>query len=214
MATTALIVEIIVIGAFALVWVLLFIIKFSGLDLSLISDWLILYKDWATAVVLASVVISYQLGWSVNQLSYFFARKTFNKTIRSRVFKEEYKNFNSIKATVYMQGSPFTVEKIKERLSVVRLTRSAFLNFLLISIALFTLEKWQVGIVTLVITIVLFIQANDMYSLYCNQIFDAYKVINLNQEKPNQIQVKNTGLKPLSKSRRTKRAVDGGDSPR
>jgi hypothetical protein len=191
MATTALIVEIIVIGAFALVWVALFIIRFLGLDVSLISDWLVLYKDWSTGIVLASVVISYQLGWSVNQLSYFFARKTFNKTIKSRVFKDEYKNFDSIKATVYMQGSPF-VEKVKERLSVVRLTRSAFMNFLLISIGLFTLKQWQIGFVTLAVTIVLFIQANDMYFLYCNQIFNAYKVINPDKEKQHQIQSKKT----------------------
>ena len=210
MATTALIVEIIVIGDFALVWVSLFIIKFLGLDISLISDWLILYKDWSTAIVLAFVVISYQLGWSVNQLSYFVARKTFNKTIKSRLFKEEHKSFDLIKATVFMQGSPFTIEKIKERLSVVRLTRSAFLNFSLISIGLFTIEKWQVGIVTLGITIVLFIQANDMYTLYCQQIFNAYKVINLKQESPNQSQEKHTDVKPLSKSRRTQRAADGG----
>jgi hypothetical protein len=216
MATTALIVEIIVIGAFALVWVSLFIIRFLGLDVSLISDWLIFHKDWSTGFVLASVVISYQLGWSVNQLSYFLARTTFNKTIRSRVFKDQYNNFDSIKATVYMQGSPFTVEKVKERLSVVRLTRSAFLNFLLISMGLFMLEKWQAGIVTLGITIILFIQAKDMYSLYCNQIFNAYKVIKLNEEKPNQVQGKNTSLKPLpvSKSRRTKREVEGSDSAR
>ncbi len=190
MATTSLIVEIIVIGVFALVWVALFIIKFFGLDVSLISDWLVLYKDWSTGVVLMSVAISYQLGWSVNQISYFFARKTFNKTIKLRVFKDEYKNFEAIKATVYMQGSSFVVEKIKERLSVVRLTRSAFMNFLLISIGLFALEKWQMGFVTLAVTIVLYIQANDMYSLYCNQIFNAYKVINPNKEKQHQIQSK------------------------
>ena len=190
MATTALIVEIIVIGAFALVWVALFIIKFSGLDVSLIPGWLVLYKDWSTGIVLASIVISYQLGWSVNQLSYFFARETFNKIIKARVFKDEFKNFDSIKAIVYMQGSPFVVEKVKERLSVVRLTRSAFINFLLISIGLFALEKWQMGFVTSAITIVLFIQANDMYSLYCNQIFNAYRVINPSKEKQHQIQSK------------------------
>jgi len=178
MATTALIVEIIVIGAFALIWVALFVIKFVGLDVSLISDWLVLYKDWSAGIVLASVVISYQLGWSVNQISYFFARKTFNKAIKLRVFKDDYKNFESIKATVYMQGSPFAVEKLKERLSVVRLTRSAFMNFLFISIGLFSLNKWQMGFVTLAITIIFFIQANDIYLLYCNQIFNAYKAIN------------------------------------
>lgn len=190
MATTALIVEIIVIGAFALIWVVLFTIKFIGLDISLLSDWLVLYKDWSTGVVLAAVVISYQLGWSVNQISYFFARKTFNKAIKLKVFKDEYKNFESIKATVYMQGSSFAVEKLKERLSVVRLTRSAFMNFLFISIALFTLNNWQMGLAALFLTIILFVQANDIYSLYCNQIFNAFKVIKSSNEKKHQIQGK------------------------
>lgn len=195
MATTSLIVEIIVIGAFALVWVTLFIFKFFGLDVSLVSEWLVLYKDWSTVIALISIVVSYQLGWSVNQLSYFFARNTFNKTIKSRIFKDEYENFDSIKATVYMRGSPFAVEKVKERLSVVRLTRSAFMNFLLISIGLFTLEKWEAGFVTLGITIILFIQASDMYSLYCKQVFNSYKAINPNQEKQNQVQGKKVKAK-------------------
>ena len=212
MATTALIVEILVICSFALVWVSLFITKFFGLDASLVSAWLVLYKDWSTGIVLMSIAIAYQLGWSVNQLSYFFARKTFNKTIRVKVFKDEHKNFDSIKNKVLIQSSSFVVEKIHERLSVVRLTRSAFLNFLLISIGLFALEKWKVGLATLVISIILFAQANDIYSLYCNQIFNAYKVINLNLEKQNQGD--NENLKPVSKSHRTKRAADGGDSPR
>jgi hypothetical protein len=210
MATTALIVEILVIGAFALIWVALFVISIFGLDESLISDWVVLYKDWSTGIILMSIAVAYQLGWSVNQLSYFFARKTFNKTIRVKVFKDEHKNFDSIKNKVLMQGSSFVVEKIQERLSVVRLTRSAFLNFLLISIGLFALGKWQVGLATLGISIILFIQANDMYTLYCHQIFNAYKVINPNLEK----QGNNEDLKPVSKSRRTKRAADGGDSAR
>lgn len=201
MATTALIVEILVIGTFALVWVALFVIKIFGVDASLVSAWLVQYKDWSTGIILMSIAIAYQLGWSVNQLSYFFARNTFNKKIRMRVFKNKHENFDTIKNKVLMQGSSFVVEKILERLSVVRLTRSAFLNFLLISIALFTLGNWQLGLASLGISIILFVQANDIYSLYCKQIFNAYKVINSNSEK----QVDNENLKPASKSHRAKR---------
>jgi len=163
MATTSLIVEIIVIGVFALVWVILFVFRFSGLDLSLIPQWLVVYKDWSTAIALIAIVISYQLGWSVNQLSYFIARHTFNKPIRLKVLQDQYQNFDSIKNTVYVKGSLFAVEKVKERLSVVRLTRSAFINFLLITLGLFTLEKWTVGFVAAGITYILFVQAKDIY---------------------------------------------------
>lgn len=195
LATTSLIVEIIVIGAFALVWVILFVFKFSGLDLSLIPEWLVAYKDWSTLVAFMSLVISYQLGWSVNQFSYFFARNTYNKTIKAKVFKNQYQNFDSIKSTVYMKGSSFAVEKVKERLSVVRLTRSAFMNFLLISIGLLLLEKWAAGFVTMGITLILFAQATDMYTLYCQQIFNSYKVIKSNEEKQKKVQGKNVKVK-------------------
>ena len=81
------------------------------------------------------------------------------------------------KLTVFMKGSPFMLDKIRERLSVVRLTRSACVNFLLISIGLFALEKWYLGLVALGVTILLFLQANDIYTLYCRHIFNAHKVI-------------------------------------
>jgi len=197
MATTALIVEIVVIGAFALMWIGLFVFKFFGLDVTIVSSWFSQYKDWSTGVVLMSIAISYQLGWSVNQFSYFVARKTFNKTIKKKVFKNEYENYDSIKATVFVKGSQFILDNIRERLSVVRLTRSAFINFLLISIGFFVLGNWYVGLVVLGVTIILFIQANDIYTQYCNQIFNAYKVINQDNPKSEK------QIKDMSNKRKT-----------
>ncbi|MBP8056848.1 MAG: hypothetical protein KA314_13505 [Chloroflexi bacterium] len=208
MATTALIVEMIVIGTFGLGWVALFAFKFFGLEMSDVSGWLVQYKDWSTGIVLIAIVVAYQLGWMVNQLSYFLARNTFNKPIKSKVFKDEVKNYDSIKTMVYMQGSPLIVEKVKERLSVVRLTRSAFVNFLLISIGLFVLEKWQAGLVALGITVVFFILARDMYSLYCNQVFNAYKVISVKQGKQFEDQIKSENLKTTVNNRRAKRRAN------
>jgi hypothetical protein len=195
LATTSLIVEIIVIGVFALVWVMLFIFKFLGLDLSLIPEWLILYKDWSTVVALIMLIVSYQLGWLVNQLSYFIAGKTFNKPIKSFVFKDQYQNYDSIKTTVYMNGSSFAVEKVKERLSVVRLTRAAFINFLLISIALFWLNNKEMGYIAVGITIIMFVQALYIYYLYCQQIFNSYKVIKSNEEEQKKVQGKKVKTK-------------------
>jgi hypothetical protein len=82
MSTTALLVEIIVIGAFGLEWVAHFYFKALDLDVSMVSTWLTDYKDWSNGIVLLTLALSYQLGWSVNQLSYFLARNTFNKTIK------------------------------------------------------------------------------------------------------------------------------------
>jgi hypothetical protein len=195
MATTSHIVEIIVIGAFALVWVTLFIFRFSGLDISLVHQWLVAYKDWSNLATLIALIVSYQLGWSTNQLSYLLARNTFNKKIKSKVFQDQYPIFDSIKSTVYMEGSSFAVEKVKERLSVVRLTRSAFINFFLITFGLFTLGEWAAAIVTAAITYILFAQSKDMYNLYCQQIFNSYKVIESNKKKQKKESVKKTRTK-------------------
>ncbi len=177
MSTTTLVAEVVVIGAFALVWVALFVFRFFGLDSATVSSWFTQYKDWSTGITLIAIAISYQLGWSVNQLSYFIARKTFNKMIKSKIFKNEYQNYDSIKTTVFMKGSPFMLDKIRERLSVVRLTRSACLNLLLISVGFFTLGQWYLGLIALGITVLFYIQANDIYTLYCRHIFNAYETI-------------------------------------
>ena len=183
MATTALIVEMIIVGVFGLVWMGMLVFKLFNLDVSLIPDYLLLYKDWSTAVVLISIIVAYQLGWSLNQFSYFLGKRTFYNPVRLKVFKEDYKNFETIKATVLMQGSSYAIEKVKERLSAVRLTRSGAVNFFLISIGLFTYGQWLMGIIMAIVTIVFLLQAVDMYSTYCHQIFNSYKVINLEKKK-------------------------------
>jgi len=177
MSTTTLMAEVIVIGAFALIWVALFVFKLFGLDLATVSSWFSQYKDWSTAVTLIAVVVSYQLGWSINQLSYFIARKTFNKIIKSRIFKTQWQNYDAIKTAVFMRGSSFMLDKIRERLNVVRLTRSVCLNFLLISVGLFILGNWYLGLVTLGATVLFFIQACDIYAIYCRHILNAYAII-------------------------------------
>ncbi len=195
LATTSLIVEILVIGAFALVWVILFAFRAFCLDISAIQKWLIVYKDWSAVVALIGIVVSYQLGWAVNQLSYFLAGLTFNKPIKSYVFKDQYQNYDMIKTTVYMKGSPFVVEKVKERLSVVRLTRSAFINFFFISVALFCLNNREIGNIAVGITIIMFLGALFIYYLYCQQIFNSYKVIESNEDEQKKVRSKKTKTK-------------------
>jgi len=185
MATTALIVEILVVGVFGLIWVGLFVFKFFGLEVSTISNWLIQYKDWSTGAVLIFAAISYQLGWSINQFSYFVSRKKLNKSIRKKIFKENYDDYDLIKTTVFLKGTTPILDSIQERFSILRLTRSSSLNFLFISIGLFLLRQWGVGIVSLGISVVLLIQSNDIYAQYCSRILSTYKAIN--QENENKI---------------------------
>lgn len=104
MATTSLVVEMIVIGVFALIWIILFAFKCFGLDIPTTLTWLSHYKDWATGIVVISIAIAYQLGWSVNRLGYLIARNTFNRTIRKNVFKNEYENYELIRTTVLMKA--------------------------------------------------------------------------------------------------------------
>lgn len=178
MATTALIVEIVVVGSFSLVWVFLFVFKFFGLDVTRVLIWLSLYKEWSTGVILVLAIVSYHLGWLINQVSYFITSWVFTTIIKSRVFKKDSQNYETIKATVFMKSAPFMLDSIREQYSVIRLARSAFVNCLLICIGLFTLDMWYLGLVALGISIIFFFLAYDMYTRYCTRLHYAYQVIN------------------------------------
>ena len=177
MAMTSFIVEIIVVGVFALIWVTIFVVRLSGLDIAVILDWFIQYKDWSTTITIFIMAIAYQLGWLVNQLGYFLGKKTFDKNIEKEVFTNQNESFHYIKTMVLAESSSFVVENIKERLSVIRLIRSALINFFFISFALFFIGRWELGIAGLTIVFILFLQEQNVYRRYCNQILNAYKII-------------------------------------
>ncbi|MDJ0774186.1 MAG: hypothetical protein QNJ49_12310 [Mastigocoleus sp. MO_167.B18] len=177
MATTALIVEIIVVGIFSSIWLLLLVFKCYSLDPFSTLNWLSQYKDWSTFFLVIFLAVCYQLGWLINGLSYFISKRTFNKVIRDKILRCDAINYDLIRTTIFIKGSPFLLGKIREELSVVRLTRTATVNFLLISLMLFIYRSWILGTVVLLIFVFSFIQAYGAYKQYCGRIFSAYKVI-------------------------------------
>lgn len=189
MATTSLIAEIIVIGSFSLVWIMLFTFKFLGLDITALSDWFLTYKDWSTAILVALIVICYQLGWIINLVSSFIAGQTFGKRIMLRLFKGIAVNDNEmemIRATVQMKSSGYLQGRMREDLSVLRLSRSALINFFLIGVGFIMIGNLTGAFISLGIALISFLHAWYIYKRYYSRMLHAYQIIkedNLDMEK-------------------------------
>lgn len=177
MSTTALIVEILVIGCFSLIWIIINLLNIYNVTLQEFGQILIKYKDWSTALILFTIAVCYLLGWVMNLFSYFLMKKSLHKYIISKILKKDTPNYDKIKFRVFHEGSANVYNKIKEELSVVRLIRSASINFLLISISIFLYGKWDLGTVILLVSLICFLEYLLIYNRYVSRIYISYKII-------------------------------------
>lgn len=134
MATTAVIVEILVAGFFASLWIAL------ALAIPLFPDRppslpLTEYGRWAGIVLFAYTAVCYQLGWVVNWFSYYLLKERTISSIRARAFSEEALDddeYERRRTLVHQHGSDSLLGELRVELSVVRIARSGVLNYSLL----------------------------------------------------------------------------------
>lgn len=103
MATTAAIVEILVAGFLALIWLAMLIVSQANpVQVVKINGLFERYKDYNAVVLLGVLALSYQLGWIVNACTYWLG-KVYMVPLRRRVFGDSAKReiYDRIKAEVY-----------------------------------------------------------------------------------------------------------------
>jgi len=189
LATTAIIAEMVVIGFFGLTWIVLSLYYwcedtdkvFFGLLLKKPNDGSVLetIKNSSTMLTIYTVVLTYQIGWLINSIAYFFQNIFIEENLFKFIFSEDssfllasdkkivdkekielqqetgllgfFKNkikrksvssliYEKVRARVYNSCSQFSRDDLAIDRSVVRLSRSAFLNFVLIAFFLYKLK--------------------------------------------------------------------------
>ena len=178
MNTTSLIAEILVAGFFCLLWVILFSIAIYDIKFDEIKYLLDLLKDWSTTVLLISIAISYQLGWVILYVSNIVSHKIIMSTIRSNVFKEDEKNYNYIKNTVLAnEKSSLLIKNLDKDRSLIRLTRTGFINFLFIGIALAILKLWFASFICIIISLINIFELRVVYYSFYEKILHSYNLL-------------------------------------
>jgi hypothetical protein len=137
MSTTLVFVEMLIIGFFTAIWLVLFLWHLSEytFQMEAVKDWISKTEDWVTPILLIAGAFFYLLGLLMNSLSHSFmgiflpTEKT-DKAIHSR------ETFALEVTTVYQKGSADLIRYLESSLTFLRLARAGFINFLLIAIML------------------------------------------------------------------------------
>jgi hypothetical protein len=139
MSTTGLIVEMIVIGVFTLAWLLPLLSRLQPKLWDILSAALsgpgAIDGGVLTVIVLA---ITYQLGWLVDSVSRLIFFKLYDERQRRELFDASYER---IRNSVFLGAPSEYVGELLAIRGVVRLSRSAVLNFLCLGAVLLVGSK-------------------------------------------------------------------------
>jgi hypothetical protein len=175
MATTSIIVEILIVGFFVCIWIFLFCLRASLVDLESVKD--LSSKIDPTAAVLVVAIVSYQLGIIMNTFSYHLTKRFTKQKYREEIAPGT--DYHMVWATVKQKGSEEMVRTLSLYLSFVRLTRAGIISFPLIAIGMFSFggRIALAGFIPLLVSIGCFIAWREAYRVYYQRMGFAYQVI-------------------------------------
>jgi hypothetical protein len=136
MSTTVAIIEIVIIGLFGLVWLLLLAMRLTGVDQSAVTTWARDWKEWSSAVTLIGVMVIYQIGWLINGLCRALTLP-FTKRQVNQIYSGS-EHYEEARAVVNQRGPAKVLEDLALEQSVIRLARGGAVNFSLIALLLIT----------------------------------------------------------------------------
>lgn len=128
MATTALIVEVLVIGGMASIWIagaLLFVVPIHSVRSIALE-----VRDFMPLLVVPTLALTYTAGWLVNFCSERALKWLLQKRVRDREFGNNPAQYQVTRVIVLQQASADHIHELLLDRHVVRVARGAILNFL------------------------------------------------------------------------------------
>lgn len=185
MSTTAVIVEILIIGIFTAIWVFFLCLRLSLFDLQSFKDFASSSGNWATPLTFIAGAVFYYLGLIMNILGFRITKKYSEKLFEGQNVTG--KDYDYVRLTVYHKGSEELVSDLKFYLTIVRLARAGIINFLLIAIVMFSFGGIIAiaGILSLLFSVSCLYLWRTMSDTYYSRIRVAYKIITENNAQSN-----------------------------
>ncbi|MDQ1639007.1 MAG: hypothetical protein QOF62_2346 [Pyrinomonadaceae bacterium] len=135
MATTSIIVELLIIGFFTIVWISLWSVRLAIIDLESLKGLIDIAKS--TPGLMFITALSYQLGVVMNGISYRVTRRIAQSKYRDQI--DPPFTYEDIIMKVRQNASEEVNRALTMHLSVVRLTRAGMVNFSMIAVPMFLL---------------------------------------------------------------------------
>jgi len=178
MATTALFVEILVIGATAEIWMTLLLMLFLNTsEINSIIGVLTTNNGMIALSATLFIAVTYNIGWVINFVAERLIKPYFQKSIRDEIFDGSSQSYSMAKYHILLNASQDLINEIVFDRHIIRIARANVLNFLLIAITVaFNFNKYAkavtvyIIIVSLVIAVLSFFQWKTRYRAHYEKI--------------------------------------------
>lgn len=111
MATTSLVVEMVIIGCFSTLWLLLAAVRVHLLEVVPLCDPASV-QSWVTPMLFVATAIMYQVGWVINAVADALTAKALGRRVRDRLFSAANLKYETARALVYHKASPALIGDI------------------------------------------------------------------------------------------------------
>lgn len=175
MATTSIIVELLIVGFFTSVWMFLLCLRLSLFDLDSARQFASAVEP--TPALLVATAVFYQVGLLMNSISHRITRNFAQLKFRNEIIPDT--DYEIVRATVYQKGSDETVKGLGLYLTFVRLSRAGIINFLLIALSMFLFggKVALAGVIPLIISGVSLFVWRGVFRQYYRRMGFAYQII-------------------------------------
>ena len=190
MSTTVAVIEILVVGLFGSVWLLLAAGRLGGVDWGSVEAWMKEYDGWSAAITIAGALATYQIGWLINGVSRALMRP-FAERVQRKLHDAKGLDYETVRATVYHKGSDRLIQDLVLEQSVIRLARGGIINFALLAALLIGYGGGaaSVAIVPLALVVGCALQWHQRNRRYYERIIAEYDVVVANHTiaRPNDV---------------------------
>ena len=188
MATTALYVEILVIGALAELWIIVIVSAFiNTLTLRDLAGVATAISALSTLFLLPAWALTYALGWIIKFASERLFKPFFQKRIRDRRFPAK-GSYQKAKVLVLHSGSADLVHDVLFDRHIIRIARANVFNFALISVGLLlhlsssnSRIVFMFAILFMLMAVVSFAQWRSRYESHYQRICDIAAILAADQ---------------------------------
>ena len=169
--------ELLVIGLIGLIALALNFIGIYDIKFETLKIYIDLFKGYNTTILVLILASSYFLGCFLNKVSRFMLASYFYKKNIKALLPNNVSGFGEIRDYVYLKMSDSTAEKIKERISTIRMLRSGIIISLLFSFGFISVNKFFLSSILLVLSIIFTIFTFFSYKDYVSNIINTYKAL-------------------------------------
>lgn len=134
MAPTALLIEILLAGTLGSCWVILLVRLFEPEAVTRLWTLLSQAGQLGTLIATIGVLIIYLVGWISHFLGEILLDRFFQSRHRDRLFADSRVPFYEVRTLVFERASDATIADIQFDRQVLRITRAAALNFMIIGL--------------------------------------------------------------------------------